>query len=60
LSPVVRRDRNRFQLGSVSGVFNRQERQEFGATDLIAPQDGFDCPPRVGQDGVHQERKTLL
>src|SRR3989442_11183037 len=60
LSLVIRRHRDRFQLGPIPGVFDRQQRQEFGATDLIAPQYRFDCPPRVGQDAVHEEREALL
>src|SRR3989442_6396629 len=46
LSLVIRRHRDRFQLGPVPGVLDRQQRQEFGATDLIAPQYRFDCSPR--------------
>src|SRR5206468_10298894 len=38
------------ELSPVPGVLNRQKREEFGATDLIAPQHRFDCPPRIGQD----------
>src|SRR5207245_5107073 len=60
LGQVVGANRCRFQLSPVARIFDRQQRQEFSATDLIASQHGFDRRPRIGQDAVHEQREALL
>jgi len=59
LSPGSPPRRDRFQPGPVSGRLPPTTGSGFGATtgSFAAP---IDCPPRVGQNAVHEERETLL
>jgi len=42
-----------------NGVLDRHQGQEFGATDLIAPQDRCDRSASIGEDAVNEEDESL-